>query len=77
LREEHRLRVFLNRVLRKILGPKTEQLTGQWRRIRNEELHNLCFLPYIIRGIKSRKMRIAGHVARNGELWKPERKRQF
>jgi hypothetical protein len=67
LREEHRLRVFENRVLRRIFGPKRDEVTGEWRRLHNEELHNLYSSPDIIRQIKSRRMRWAGHVARMGE----------
>jgi hypothetical protein len=57
LREEHRLRVFENRVLRGIFGPKRDDVTGDWRKLHNEELHNLYSSPNIIRIIKSRKMR--------------------
>jgi hypothetical protein len=67
LREEHRLRVFENRVLRIIFGPKRDEVTGEWRNLHNEELHNLYSSPDIIRQIKSRRMRWAGHVARMGE----------
>jgi hypothetical protein len=67
LREEHRLRVFENRVLRRIFGPKRDEVTGGWRKLHNEELHNLYFSPSIIIMIKSRRMRWAGHVARMGE----------
>jgi hypothetical protein len=66
LREEHRLRVFENRVLRRICGPKREEVVGGWRRLHNEELHNLYTSPDIIRVIRSRKMRWAGHVAHVG-----------
>jgi hypothetical protein len=65
-REEHRLRVFENRVLRRIFGPKRDEVTGGWRKLHNEELHNLYSSPSIIRMIKSRRMRWAGHVARIG-----------
>jgi hypothetical protein len=65
LREEHRLRVFENRVLRKIFGPKREEY-GSWRKLHNDELHGLYSLPNIVRVIKSRRMRWAGHVARMG-----------
>jgi hypothetical protein len=67
LREEHRLRVFENRVLRRIFGPKGDEVTGEWRKLHNGELHNLYISPDIIRQIKSRRMRWAGHVARMGE----------
>jgi hypothetical protein len=66
LREEHRLRVFENRVLRRIFGPKRDEVTGGWRKLHNEELHNLYSSPSIIRMIKSRRMSWAGHVARMG-----------
>jgi hypothetical protein len=61
LGEEHRLRVFENRVLRKISGPRREE-DGLWRRLINDELHNLYFSPNFVRVIKSRRMRWAGHV---------------
>jgi hypothetical protein len=67
LRDEHRLRVFDNRVLRRIFGPKRDEEKGEWRKLHNEELHNLYSSPNIIRIIKSRRMRWAGHVARMGE----------
>jgi hypothetical protein len=67
LREAHRLRVFENRVLRRMLGPKRDEVTGEWRKLHNEELHNFYLSPNIIRQIKSRRMRWAGHVARIGE----------
>jgi hypothetical protein len=66
LREEHKLRVFENRVLRRIFGPKRDEVTGGWRKLRNEELRNLYSSPGIIRIIMSRRMRWAGHVARMG-----------
>jgi hypothetical protein len=66
LREEQRLRVFENRVLRRIFGPKGDEATGEWRRLHNEELNDLYSLPNIIPVIKSRRMRWAGHVARVG-----------
>jgi hypothetical protein len=65
-RAEHRLRVFENRVLRRIFGPKRDEVTGEWRKLHNEELHDLYSSPSIIRIIKSRRMRWAGHVARMG-----------
>jgi hypothetical protein len=64
LREEVRLRVFENRVLRRISGPRRDEVTGEWRKLHNEELHSLYSYPNIIRQIKSRKIRWAGHVAR-------------
>jgi hypothetical protein len=67
MREEHRLRVFENRVLRGIFGPKREGVTGEWRRLHNKELCDLYSSSNIIRVIKSRKMRWAGHVARMGD----------
>jgi hypothetical protein len=67
LREEHRLRVFENRVLRRIFGHKRDEVTGEWRKLHSEELHNLYSSPDIIRQVKSRRMRWAGHVARMGE----------
>jgi hypothetical protein len=66
LREEHRLRVFENRVLRRIFGPKREE-DGSWRKLHNDELHSLYSSPNIVRVIKSRKTRWAGHVARMTE----------
>jgi hypothetical protein len=66
LREEHRLRVFENRVLRRIFGPKRDHATGDWRKLHNEELHNLYSSPNIIRMIKLKRMRWAGHLARMG-----------
>jgi hypothetical protein len=66
LREEHRLRVFENRVLRRILGPKRDEVTGEWRKLHNEKLHDLYSSPSIIRMIMSRRMRWAGHGARMG-----------
>jgi hypothetical protein len=66
-REEQSLRVFENRVLRRIFGPKRDEATGEWRRLYNEELHDLYSSPNIIRVIKSRRMKRAGHVARMGK----------
>jgi hypothetical protein len=66
LREEHRLRVFENTVLRRIFGPKREE-DGSWRKLHNDELHNLYSSPNITRVIKSRRMRWTGHVVRMGE----------
>jgi hypothetical protein len=63
LREEHRLRV-----LRKIFGPKRDEVTGGWRKLYNEELHGLYSSPSIVRVIKARRMRWEGHVARMGEV---------
>jgi hypothetical protein len=62
LREEHRLREFENRMLRRIFGPKRDEVTGCWRKL-HEELHNFYSSPSIIRMFKSRKMTWAGHVA--------------
>jgi hypothetical protein len=59
--------VFENRVLRRIFGPKRDEVTGEWRKLNSWELHNLYSSPDIIRQIKSRRMRWAGHVARMGE----------
>jgi hypothetical protein len=58
--------VFEHRVLRRIFGPKRDEETGEWRKLHSEELHNLYSSPDIIRQIKSRRMRWAGHVARMG-----------
>jgi hypothetical protein len=60
LREEHRLRVFENRVLRRIFGPKRDEVTGEWRRLHKKELYALYLSPNIIRVIKSRRMRWSG-----------------
>jgi len=65
-REERRLRVFQNRALRRIFGPKRDEVTGEWRRLHNEELSGLYSSSYIFQMIKSRRMRLAGHVARRG-----------
>jgi hypothetical protein len=83
LREEHRLSVIENRVLRRIFVPTRDEVTGEWRKLHNGERHNLYSSPDIIRQIKSRRMRWAGHVARVGEgrnvyrvlVGKPEGKR--
>jgi len=85
LREERRLRVFENRVLRRVFGPKRDEVTGKWRKLHNEELRDHYTLPNIVRVGKSRRMRWAGHVARMGEgrgvhrvlVGKPEGKRQL
>jgi hypothetical protein len=66
LREEHRLRVFENRVLRRIFGPKKDEVTGGWRKLHNEELHGLYSSPSIVRVIKAMRIRWAGHVVRMG-----------
>jgi hypothetical protein len=67
LREERRLRVFENRVLRRVFEPKRDEVTGEWRKLHNEELTDLYSLPNIVRVSKSRRMRWAGHVAPMGE----------
>jgi hypothetical protein len=67
LREECRLRVFESKVLRRIFGPKRDEVTGEWRRLHNKELYALYSSPNIIRVIKSRGLRWAGYVARMGE----------
>jgi hypothetical protein len=67
VREEHKLRVFENRLLRRIIGPKRDGVMGGWRKLHNEELRNLYSSPSVIRIIKSGWMRWAGHVARMGE----------
>jgi hypothetical protein len=64
LRKEHRLRMFENRILRRIFGPKRDEVKGEWRKLHKEKLHNLYSSPDIIRQVKSRRMRWAGHVAR-------------
>jgi hypothetical protein len=66
LRDERRLRVFENRVLRVIFGPKRDEGTGEWRKLQNEELHDLHSSPNIVRVMKLRRMRLARHVARLG-----------
>jgi hypothetical protein len=78
LREEHGLRVFVNRVLRRIFGPERDEVTGGWRKLHNEELHNLYFSPSIIRIIKLRRVKWAGHVALMGEKrnwWESQKER--
>jgi len=67
LREERKLRVFENMVLRRIFGPRRDEVKGDWRRLHNEELNDLHSSPNIVWMIKSRRMRWAGHVARMGE----------
>ena len=67
LREEGKLRVFENMVLRRIFGPRRDEVTGEWRRLHNEELNDLYCSPNIVRVIKWRRMRWAGHVAHMGE----------
>jgi len=67
LREERRLRVFENRLIRGIFGPKRDEVTGEWRKLHNEELNDLYSSPNIVRVIKSRRIKWAGHVARMGE----------
>jgi hypothetical protein len=83
LREEHRLKVFENRVLRRVFGPKRDNATGEWRKLHNEEMNDLYSLPNIVRVVKSRRMRWAGHMACTWEergvhrvlVGKPEGKR--
>ena len=83
LTEEHRLRVFENKVLRKIFGGMKDEITGEWRKLHIDELHALYSSPNIIRSLKSRRLRWAGHVARMEQfrnayrvlVGKPERKR--
>jgi len=83
LREERKLKVFENMVLRRIFGPRRDEVTGEWRRLHNEELNGLYSSPNIVRAIKSGRIRWTGHVARMGEergvyrvlMEKPEGKR--
>jgi hypothetical protein len=79
LRKEHRLRVFENRVLRRIFGLKRDEVTGGWRKLHNEELHNLYSPPSIIRMINSSRMRWTGQVARRrmhiGYWWESHEER--
>jgi hypothetical protein len=83
LREERGLKVFENRVLRRVFGPKRDEVTGEWIKLHNEKLNDLYSLPNIVRVVKSRRMRWGGHVARMGEgkdvhrvlVGKPEGKR--
>jgi hypothetical protein len=67
MRDERRLRVFEDRVLRRVFGPKRDEVTGEWRKLHNEELNDLYSLPNIVWVVKLRRMRWAGHVARMGE----------
>jgi hypothetical protein len=83
LREERRFRVLENRVLRRVFRPKRDEVTGEWRKLHKDELNDLYSLSNIVRVVKSRRMRWAGHVARMGEdsgvhrvlVRKPEGKR--
>jgi hypothetical protein len=68
LRDQHRLRVFENRVLRRLFGPNRDEMTGGWRKLHNEELHGLYSSPSIVRVIKVRRMRWVGHVTRMEEV---------
>jgi len=67
MKEERRLRVFENTVLRRLFGPKRDELTGEWRKLHNEKLNDLYSSPSIVQVIKWRRMRWTGHVARMGE----------
>ena len=83
MREERRLRVFENKALRRIFGPKRDEVTGEWRKLHKEELYDLYYSPHIVRVIKSKRMREDGRVACMGEgrgvyrvlVGKPEGKR--
>ena len=83
MREERKLRVFEDMVLRRIFGPRRDEVTGEWRRLHNEELNDLYSSPAILRVIKCRRLRWAGHVTRMGDergvyrvlVGKPEGKR--
>ena len=66
-RDERRLRVFENRLLRRIFGPRRDGVTGEWRKLRNERLRDSYFSPNIVRVIKTRRMRWEGHIACMGE----------
>jgi hypothetical protein len=66
LREERRLRVFENRVLGRIFGPKRDEVTGEWTKLHNDEFHDLYTSPTTVGVMKSRRIRWAGHVARIG-----------
>jgi hypothetical protein len=68
VREEHRLRVFENRVLRRIYGPNREEVAGGWGTLHKEELHNLDASPYVVTVIKSRRKRWTGYAARKEEM---------
>jgi hypothetical protein len=84
-RDEYRLRAFEKRVLRKVFGPSTGEVSGEWRRLHNEERYDLYSSPYIIRVIKPRRMGWAGHVVRMGDrrgaygvlVGRPDGKRAF
>ena len=67
LRKDRRLRVFENSVLRRIFGPRRDEVTGEWRKLHNKELSDPYSLPNIVRVINSRRMKLAGHVARKRE----------
>jgi hypothetical protein len=66
LREESSPRVFENRVLTRVFGPKRDEVTGEWRKLQNDELRDVYSLPNIVRVVKSRRIRWAGHVERRG-----------